>query len=220
VEPPGGAEAVLTRFVRQMADPAIPAVVTDVAWNVLAWNRALSTWFPDPGTLPAEERNAVLWAFTRQIESIVDDIHSFREAPSGGFICPGKPSRPAADHLIDRLQRIPTARQLWGRQHIAEFTSCISPVRLWLPGSGTVVGPPAQHRVSRRVPRADARALQRMAGPAVQPHPPDQAQDQQARRESPATRMITATVSRRPRASDGRRRSPRLSNGTVILPRG
>jgi hypothetical protein len=31
------------------------------------------------------------------------------------------------------------ARQLWGRQHIAEFTSCISPVRLRLPGSGAAV---------------------------------------------------------------------------------
>jgi transcriptional regulator with XRE-family HTH domain len=138
VEPPEGAEAVLTRLVRQMDDPAIPAVVTDVAWNVLAWNRALSTWFPDPGTLPPEARNAVLWAFTREIESIVDDVHSFREAHIGWvhLARASHPQDPRLDHLIDRLQRIPTARQLWGRQHIAEFTSCISPVRLRLAGSG------------------------------------------------------------------------------------
>jgi transcriptional regulator with XRE-family HTH domain len=141
VEPPGGAEAVLTRLVRQIDGPAIPAVVTDVAWNMLAWNHALSTWFPDPGTLPPEARNAVLWAFTHEIENIVDDIHSFREAHIGWvhLARASHPQDPLLDHLIDRLQRIPMARQLWGRQHIAEFTSCISPVRLRLPGSGTVV---------------------------------------------------------------------------------
>jgi hypothetical protein len=36
-----------------------------------------------------------------------------------------------------------------------------------------------------------------MADPAIQTHPHDQAQDQQARRGHPATPMITATASRR-----------------------
>ena len=142
---------------------------------MLAWNRALSTWFPDPGTLPPEARNAVLWAFTREIESIVDDVHSFREAHIGWvhLARARHPHDPRLDQLIDRLQRIPTARQLWGRQHIAEFTSCISPVRLRLSGSGTVVETdllstefPGEFRLLMLVPCGGWPAPGRPAAPA------------------------------------------------------
>jgi transcriptional regulator with XRE-family HTH domain len=141
VEPPHGAEAVLTRLVRQMGDLAIPAAVTDVAWNVLAWNRALSTWFPDPGNVPPDGRNAVLWAFSPEIGSIVADPENFRQTHIGWvhLALAGHPDDPRLQHLVDRLQRIPAARQLWSKQQIAKFTDSIAPMRLRLADSASLV---------------------------------------------------------------------------------
>jgi transcriptional regulator with XRE-family HTH domain len=137
-----GAEAVLTRLVAQMADPAIPAAVTDIAWNVLAWNAAVTTWFPDPGNLPSSTRNAVLWAFTRQIEDLVEDIGTFREAHIGWvhLARASHPGDPRLAHLVDRLQGIPTAREMWESHQITKFTESIIPVRFRLPALGAVVG--------------------------------------------------------------------------------
>jgi transcriptional regulator with XRE-family HTH domain len=134
VQRPEGADAVLKRLVHQMGDLAIPALVTDIAWNVLAWNRALTTWFPDPGTRPTATRNVVLWAFSPEIETIVDDAGRFREAHIGWvhLALAGRPEDPRLAHLVDRLQRIPAARQLWSAQQIAGFTNSITPVRFRL----------------------------------------------------------------------------------------
>ena len=141
VEALRGAEEVLARLVRQMADPAIPALVTDIAWNVLAWNKAVSTWFPNPGCLPSSARNAVLWAFTREIEDLVDDIGSFREVHLGWvhLARAGRPDDPRLAHLVDRLRSIPAARKMWESYQIATFTESITPVRFRLPGSGAAV---------------------------------------------------------------------------------
>jgi transcriptional regulator with XRE-family HTH domain len=156
-------EAVLTRLVHHLDDAAIPAAVTDIAWNVLAWNRAVSTWIPDPGTTPPEARNAVLWTFTSDVERIVDDIHSLREAHIGRvhLALARHPGDPRLDHLVARLQRIPAARELWSRQHIADLTSSISPMRLRPPEGGTAVDAdlltmdfPGEYRLLALVPRA------------------------------------------------------------------
>ena len=116
---------------------------------------------------------------------------------SGGFTWPGQaiprrpaagpPHRPASAHPHGP----PALEQAADRRvHQLHQPRAVPAPRLRDGGGDR----PAQHRVSRRVPPADARALQRMADPAAQPHPPDQAQDQQARRGSPATPMITATA--------------------------
>jgi transcriptional regulator with XRE-family HTH domain len=140
IEPPHGAEAGLTRLVRQMGDLAIPAAVTDVAWNILAWNRALPAWFPDPGNVPLGDRNAILWAFTPEIDSIVADIDNFRQTYIGWvhLALAGHPDDPRLRHLVDRLQRIPAARQLWNTQQIAKFTDSITPVRFHLADSASL----------------------------------------------------------------------------------
>ncbi len=162
IEPPHGAEAVLTRLVHHLDDPAIPAIVTDIAWNVLAWNRAVSAWIPDPGIMPSHARNAVLWTFGSDIEHIVADVQSLREAHIGRvhLARARDPRDPRLEHLVERLQKIPTASQLWHGQHIAEFTSSITPLRLRLPGTGTEVEAdllnmdlPGEYRLLMVVPR-------------------------------------------------------------------
>ena len=141
VQRPEGADVVLKRLIHQMGDLAVPALVTDVAWNVLAWNQALTTWFPDPGTRPTAARNVVLSAFNPGIEAIVEDIASFRETHIGWvhLALAGRPDDPRLAHLADRLQRIPAAQQLWSTQQIARFTNSITPVRLRLSNPATVV---------------------------------------------------------------------------------
>jgi transcriptional regulator with XRE-family HTH domain len=47
----------------------IPALITDAAWNVLAWNRADAETLQDPRELPEESRNAMLWMFTPTAEA-------------------------------------------------------------------------------------------------------------------------------------------------------
>lgn len=138
VQPPDGANAVLTRLVHQMGDLAIPALVTDIAWNVLAWSRALTTWFPDPASFPRETRNLVLWAFSDDIKRYVRDTDCFRRTYLGWvhLAHAGRPDDPRLAHLVDRLQAIPAARDLWRKQHIADFTNSITPVQFRL-GGGT-----------------------------------------------------------------------------------
>jgi len=41
-----------------------PALVTDIAWNLLAWNRAVIENLQDPRALPEEARNTILWMFS------------------------------------------------------------------------------------------------------------------------------------------------------------
>jgi transcriptional regulator with XRE-family HTH domain len=161
IEPPRGADTALARLVRQMAGPAVPAVVTDIAWNVLARNEAVPAWFPGPGCLPASGRNAVLWAFTREIEGLVDDIGSFREVHIGWvhLALAGHPGDPGLARLVDRLSSIPAARKMWDRYRIAAFTQSITPVRFRLPGpAGAVEGDlvsmdfPGEYRLMMVVP--------------------------------------------------------------------
>jgi hypothetical protein len=136
VQPPDGTEAVLTRLVRQMGELAIPALVTDIAWNVLAWNQALTTWFPDPASFAAADRNLVLWTFTGDLPAHVRDPDCFRRTYIGWvhLAAAGRPDDPRLAHLVDRLQAIPAARRLWTSQHIADLTNSIIPIQFTVHG--------------------------------------------------------------------------------------
>jgi transcriptional regulator with XRE-family HTH domain len=138
VQPPDGADAVLTRLVHQMGDLAVPALVTDIAWNVIGWNHALTTWFPDPADFSPGTRNLVLWAFTGGLERYVRDVDCFRRTYIGWvhLAHAGRPDDPRLAHLVDRLQAIPAARELLSSHHIADFTNSIIPVQFRL-GPGT-----------------------------------------------------------------------------------
>ena len=44
--------------------PGHPALVTDLAWNILLWNRDALAMFGDLAAIPQPERNAILWMFS------------------------------------------------------------------------------------------------------------------------------------------------------------
>jgi transcriptional regulator with XRE-family HTH domain len=185
VEPPAGAHAVLTQLVHQMGDMAIPALVTDIAWNVLAWNPALSTWFPDPASFPPHTRNLVVWAFTDDLEKYVRDPACFRSTYIGWvhLAAAGHPEDPRLGHLVSRLQGIPAARDLWNAQQIAEFTNSIVSMQFLLAGDPKPVDIdlvnlefPGGYRLMLLIPRgarpAKAAPLRRLIpGRKVPPRP-------------------------------------------------
>ena len=90
-EPPGGSadvtgkdadRAALERLV-SLAGPDLPAMVTDIAWNIAGWNDALASKVLDPGALPSHDRNLVLWLFTPAAQEAIADIGAVREEEIG-----------------------------------------------------------------------------------------------------------------------------------------
>jgi MmyB-like transcription regulator ligand binding domain/Helix-turn-helix domain len=114
-----GSRAALERLV-SLAGPDLPALLCDVAWNMLAWNAALPRRVFDPGTLPAADRNPILWLFTPVAARAFSDIGAIREQEIGRvqLALARYPGDPQLEHLAARLQQIPAARRLWNRQHI------------------------------------------------------------------------------------------------------
>jgi transcriptional regulator with XRE-family HTH domain len=191
VEPPYRSEGPLTRLVHCLDDSGVPAVVTDIAWNVYAWNHAVSEWIPDPATTAPGARNTILWTFSSAVERVVTDLASLREAVIGQvhLAFARHPGDPRLEHLVARLQLIPTARDLWDRQHIGDFTSSTTPLRLRPPGEGALVRAdlisadfPGEHRLLMVVPRdgwpahppGRRRLIRRRNhnGPPTPPNPP------------------------------------------------
>jgi transcriptional regulator with XRE-family HTH domain len=139
-EPPGPGDAshAALRRLTTLIGPDLPAVLCDVAWNVLAWNDAMTDRIHDPAATPPPERNAILWLFTPQAEQLLADIGRARDEDIGQvhLAVARYPGNPQLEHLTDRLQQIPAAARLWNRQHIQGSTA-ISPRQVRPPGSGT-----------------------------------------------------------------------------------
>lgn len=113
--PPGPTN--LTELQRLIdALPGQPAIVTDMAWNALLWNQSNVSWFGAPESVRPEERNAMLWMFTREARERVPDVEA--EYPhlvgrvKATFLC-DRDADPKLRDLVRRLLRIPQAAALW-----------------------------------------------------------------------------------------------------------
>ncbi|MGI8448240.1 MAG: hypothetical protein ACR2MP_13870 [Streptosporangiaceae bacterium] len=142
VEPPGAdgdGRAALERLIG-LAGSDLPAVITDVAWNVLAWNEAMAGRILDPAGLLGPERNVILWLFTSQAEQVIADIGGARAEEIGQvhLALARYPGDPQLEHLAGRVQLIPAARRVWNRQHIGS-SSLITPRNVRTRGSGAPV---------------------------------------------------------------------------------
>ncbi|MGH3493068.1 MAG: helix-turn-helix domain-containing protein [Sciscionella sp.] len=110
----------LRGFVERLA--ALPAMVTDCAWNVLLWSAGVAEWFQDPLTLSPEERNVMLWLFAPAASERIVGIEQERADMLGRLrgcyvIWPGEPR---LENLIARLLKIPEARAIWERGEIRD----------------------------------------------------------------------------------------------------
>jgi transcriptional regulator with XRE-family HTH domain len=154
--------AALERLVG-LAGPDLPAMLCDVAWNILAWNQALSQRVLDPAALPAADRNLILWLLTPDAGQAVSDISAVRDEEIGRvhLALARYPGDPELEQLTARLKEIPAARRLWHRQHIPGPIP-ITPRSIQPPGAETPTGSdlvsaefPGRLRLLILVPRSD-----------------------------------------------------------------
>ena len=117
VQRPSGAD--LERMQEWVdAVPGQPALVTDLAWNILRWNQGAPLLLEDPAAAPVEERNAVLWLFSDAAKKRFVDLESEYPVLVGRVrmaYLSAQGADPALNHLVERLLRIPAAAQWWER---------------------------------------------------------------------------------------------------------
>jgi hypothetical protein len=175
-------QAVLERLI-SLAGPDLPALVCDIAWNVLARNQAMTDRIADPAP-QAEDRNVILWLFTPEAERIIGDVSHTRGAEIGQvhLALARHPGDPRLEHLLARLRQVPEACRLWDRHHISE-DAVISPRRVRARGSKAPCTAdllslefPGGLRLLVLVPRASwpavSRPGQRPSGPPQAPREP------------------------------------------------
>jgi transcriptional regulator with XRE-family HTH domain len=93
-----------------------PALVTDLAWNVLSWNRSLAENLQDPDLVPDGERNAMLWMFSptaaARFPGIEDEYRTLVGRVRLAYLASaGRNS--ALQQLVDSLLLIPQAARHW-----------------------------------------------------------------------------------------------------------
>ncbi|GGM84319.1 transcriptional regulator [Longimycelium tulufanense] len=152
-EAPARVDEDLAEFVR--GQESNPAMLTDLAWNVLCHNPAAGDWFGDFENMPEADRNMVLWLFTEEAAEKFSDIDAVRRETIGELRaeyarCPGAP---AFDELITRLLELsPRARELWGEYQPSPAASYfVRRIRHARYGWRNVVGVSVQIRTGLRL---------------------------------------------------------------------
>jgi transcriptional regulator with XRE-family HTH domain len=143
----------------------IPALVTDVAWNALAWNRALAEDVADPAEIPEESRNSILWMLSSAAPERIPEVRGeyamlvgrvrWRYLADGG--------RTSALHeLVERLVQIPAAAKHWDAGVLA-LDPLYQPRILSHPAHGT--GP--VRTLSTQLPEQGLRLIVSIPDPAA-----------------------------------------------------
>lgn len=127
--PPGGDAAVDGLTVQPVLEqllallgPGLPAVACDIAWNVIAWNQAMTDHLAGDATVRPGQSNVITWLFTDDAERIIADLGHAREAEIGNVLLAlaRYPGDQRLQRLAGQLQEIRAARRLWDRQRIPD----------------------------------------------------------------------------------------------------
>ena len=114
--PPVYADTADVSELRPMLDSLeVPALVTDIAWNILAWNASACENLLNPAEVPIEERNAVLLGFGPGSDLFPGDVPEIGRIVGwvrSAYLAEGGQNR-AIQGLVDRLLTIPTAAEHW-----------------------------------------------------------------------------------------------------------
>lgn len=128
------------RGLRSMLDGmAEPALLTDVAWNALAWNRALVEHVQDPTAVPEQARNSILWMFSGAAPERIPGVHGEYERLVGrvrmAYLADyGRTS--VLRELVAQLRAIPQAAERWNAGALA-LDPVSTPRMLASPATGT-----------------------------------------------------------------------------------
>jgi hypothetical protein len=118
--------------------PGLPAVACDIAWNVIAWNQAMTDQLAWDVAVRAGASNVILWLFTDDAGRVIADLSHAREAQIGNVLLAlaRHPGDRQLRRLAGQLQEIPAARRLWDRQRIPD-NPAVSTRRVRLVHGGT-----------------------------------------------------------------------------------
>jgi transcriptional regulator with XRE-family HTH domain len=121
--------------------PGLPAITCDIAWNVIAWNQAMTDHLAWDAAMRSGATNVILWLFSDDAKRIVADLDYAREAEIGNVVLAlaRYPGDQRLRQLVAQLQEIPAARRLWVRQRIPD-DPVVSPRRVHLVSGGTYEG--------------------------------------------------------------------------------
>lgn len=96
--------------------PGHPALVTDLAWNMLLWNRDALAMFGDLAAIPTPERNVVLWMFSPAADQRLVQVEQEHPVLVGrvrtAYLC-AQGTHPGLNRLAERLLAIPEAAKWW-----------------------------------------------------------------------------------------------------------
>jgi transcriptional regulator with XRE-family HTH domain len=94
----------------------VPALVTDIAWNYVAWNRLFAEYVVDPNELPEQSRNAMVLGFGPVGAALFPAEPALRRVVVGrarwAYLADGGRS-PVLRELVERLLAIPEAAAYW-----------------------------------------------------------------------------------------------------------
>ncbi len=132
----GGASLAVLQRLLGLTGPDLPALLCDVAWNMLAWNQAMAERIADPAAGSAANGNAIMWLFTEDAERIVSDLGRTRNDAIGQvhLALARHPGEPGLERLVSRIRQVPETLRLWDRHHISDYAP-ISPRRMRSRGS-------------------------------------------------------------------------------------
>ena len=89
-----------------------PAIVTDIAWNYVAWNRAVADYLLDPADMPKDARNAILLGFgpvgAARWPSELPHLRDLVGRARAAYIAEGG-RNPTLQDFIEQLVAIPAA---------------------------------------------------------------------------------------------------------------
>lgn len=96
--------------------PGHPALVTDLAWNMLLWNRDALAMFGDLAAIPKPERNVILWMFSPAAGQRLVQVEQEHPVLVGrvrtAYLC-AQGAHPGLNRLAERLLAIPEAARWW-----------------------------------------------------------------------------------------------------------
>lgn len=141
-----------------------PALVADIAWNLLAWNQALAQ-DADPAALPDEARNSILWMFSPAAAERIPEVRSAYGQLVGRvrstYLADGGRT-PALQELVDRLLRIPEAAEHWNVGALTLDPACESCVH-----ANPAFGSKLVRTISTRLPEQGLRLLVMVPDPTA-----------------------------------------------------
>ena len=136
----------------------IPALITDTAWNVLAWNRADAETLQDPRELPEESRNAMLWMFTLTAEArfpqVRDEYNLLVGRVRSAYLA-GMGRNTTLQGLVERLMPNRDAARQWNAGALA-----LEPINQQRLLQHPEYGPRRVHTLTTLIPEQGMRVIQ------------------------------------------------------------